>query len=217
MTEKKATPRCDKPLCLIKMASMILSIVRAKETTTFSEVADDIINSLGVEVADANNERTLRRRVYDVLNVFVAAGFIAKDNKKIMYTHPPELETCVIPTPDMFDKVQAKKTALADKVKMFILWRLLIERNKGREKPSGAVPIDKTLFVGFRNYDQGKYRRLFDGRQLEIKAESPPLFFSPMNVVEALAFPREEQCRLLCAHEELRPLAKTLYPEFVTE
>ena len=208
---QKETPRSSKPLCLIKCASMTLDMLKRKEAMTFAEVADNIVASMGPSAVDGNNERTLRRRVYDVLNVLVAAGFVAKVNKKLMFTKPwkiPESAT------QFGLKVERKKVALQDKLKIFALWKLLIQRNKeGITKPTATIPIDKTIFVGFRTNDNGDYGRVLDGRQLEIRAESPPLFFSPMDVVQKLGFSLADQKRVLCEIPDLQPMAELLSPD----
>lgn len=215
--EKKSTPRSSKPLCLTNMASKILSILKQKENTTFQEVADDIVNDIGPDVADANNERTLRRRVYDVLNVFVAAGFITKDNKKITYTPPRTSSGQPMETAALEEKIQAKQTALVDKIRMLLMWKLLIERNKHIIRPSVTVPIDNTLFVGFKQLTGAIQRRpLTDQRQLEIGADSTPLFYSPMNVMESIGFRRDDEARMMAQFREISPMMPVMYPEFST-
>lgn len=175
---------------------------------TFAEVADSIVASIGPNAVDS--ERTLRRRVYDVLNVLVAADFVAKVNKKLMFTKPwkiPESATQFGLT------VQRKKVALQDKLRILALWQLLIQRNKEITRPTATIPIDKTIFVGFRTNDNGDYGRVLDGRQLEIRAESPPLFFSPMDVVQKLGFSLADQKRVLSEIPDLQPMAKLLSPD----
>lgn len=217
-TEKpaKKTPRSSKPLCLTNMAAKILSILKQKGDTTFQEVADDIVSDIGPDVADANNERTLRRRVYDVLNVFAAAGFITKDNKKITYTPPKTTQGQPLETSNLEEKIQAKQTALVDKIRMLLMWKLLIERNRQISRPAGTVPIDNTLFVGFKQCAGGTCNRHLDGRQLEIGAESTPLFYSPMNVMESVGFKREDEARTMAQFHEISPMMPVMYPEFST-
>jgi hypothetical protein len=194
------------------MASVILSILKTRETTTFQDVADAIVTHLGSEVTDLNSERTVRRRVYDVLNVFVAAGFIQKDGKRIICNRTADSR---VPSrsESIREKIESRQTALADKVRLLVGWRLVIERNRKLQRPSKAVPLLQTLFVGFAHCRGGGYDQGLDGRSVAIHAESPPLFFSPTEVIGKMGFTLQQQLAVLSDFPELQTMVPALFPK----
>mmetsp|Transcript_1053 Transcript_1053/g.1395 ORF Transcript_1053/g.1395 Transcript_1053/m.1395 type:complete len:236 (+) Transcript_1053:3-710(+) len=65
-------------------ASMVCEKVQKLGRTTYNKVSDEIIE----EIAKTNqsyDEKNIRRRIYDVLNVFMALDMIQKDNKNILW------------------------------------------------------------------------------------------------------------------------------------
>jgi hypothetical protein len=218
MADKKdGSTRAAKPLCLSNMASMILGILKDTEATTFQEVAERIVRMMGPGDSDSNNERTLRRRVYDVLNVFVAAGFVAKDNKTITYQQPVAIRAPRASSRDIEERLKSKETELGDKIRMFVHWRILIDRNRHRPKPPSAIPLSKTLFIGFKRCEGGGYERHLDGKSLSVRANSPPLFFSPMNVLTEMGISRQVQYDVLKEYPELHPMLPVLFPDIADE
>lgn len=75
----------SRPLCLTNLSAMVLEFLKKNPVTTFSNVADMIIRTISEKYKDISADKTTRRRVYDVLNVFLATGIITKDNKRIRY------------------------------------------------------------------------------------------------------------------------------------
>lgn len=61
--------------------------VRSKRRTTYNEVADELVAELRHGVAD---EKNIRRRVYDALNVLMAVGVFTKVKKDIFWRGFPE-------------------------------------------------------------------------------------------------------------------------------
>lgn len=64
--------------------------VEEKKITTYNQVADELVNEvLDPEVRDPTdrfyNEKNIRRRVYDALNVLMAMGMIEKQKKDILW------------------------------------------------------------------------------------------------------------------------------------
>jgi hypothetical protein len=202
----------SKALILRQIAPTILTVLKSRPSSSFQDVADAIIADLGGEPLDSRGERTVRRRVYDVLNVFVAVGYAERDGKTIICSRSPDLQSA--PSGDSIrQKIELRQTELADKVRMLIAWRLLIERNRLRERPSCAVPILQTLFVGFARCQGGGYDQGLDGRSVAIHAESLPVFFTPMEVIAKMGFPIEEQVGVMTQYPELQPIVPRLFPE----
>ncbi|EFN59258.1 hypothetical protein CHLNCDRAFT_15459, partial [Chlorella variabilis] len=64
--------------------------VESKGDTTYEEVANELIADLAAEVAagtveQLHDEKNIRRRVYDALNVLEAIGMINKNKKAIQW------------------------------------------------------------------------------------------------------------------------------------
>lgn len=63
-----------------------------KGTTTYNEVADELVNEeMQNTTFDATNcdQKNIRRRVYDALNVLMALQIISKDKKEIRWIGLP--------------------------------------------------------------------------------------------------------------------------------
>ena len=71
--------------------------VEQKQATSYNEVADELVQEFlqgeGEEIVSGgmkfDNEKNIRRRVYDALNVLQAAGIISKDKKDITWRGLP--------------------------------------------------------------------------------------------------------------------------------
>lgn len=70
--------------------------VKEKVTTTYNEVADDLVrefteqqNSVNSPAADQYDQKNIRRRVYDALNVLMAMNIISKEKKEIRWIGLP--------------------------------------------------------------------------------------------------------------------------------
>lgn len=197
----------QKPLSLTKLSSKIFAIMQTQQKTTFSEVADIILNENREQVTE---ERTLRRRVYDVLNVLCAANMITKDEKKI-YFHPPEMLGKSIAYTDAYkqtqDRVAMKQSELIEKVRQLLFFKLLINRNKNNQRGNLTIQLP-TILMGFSNVSNGSISKSLDGKSLVVSSTSPPQFFSPLNVYEAIGFSPEEKSAVI---RSIKPLASLEY------
>ena len=67
--------------------------VRSKIRTTYNEVADDLVTDMRRQAqpsAKSFDEKNVRRRVYDALNVLLAMDIIAKEKKDLIWRGLPE-------------------------------------------------------------------------------------------------------------------------------
>lgn len=84
----KASPSDAKRKGLRHFAVRVCKKVEEKGNTSYNEVADELVNEERVarqsqqQVVD---EKNIRRRVYDSLNVLMAMGILAKDKKQISW------------------------------------------------------------------------------------------------------------------------------------
>ena len=71
-------------------------------------------------------------------------------------------------------------------------YKLLIERNKKINRPNTAVQFP-AIFVGFKDASNGEIKKSLDGKEVQIIASVPPMFFSPLNLLETIGFPVSSQ------------------------
>jgi hypothetical protein len=197
------------------MSSTILTIMKTQPLSTFQEVADEVVREVGSEIGDSENERTLRRRVYDVLNVFVAAGLVEKDGKTVRYRGSAVCESCGSSVNSLRQKVHNLEIDLQSKVRVLIGWELMVFRNRvSCESPSLKVPVKETFFFGFRESSVEYYDQALDGRKITIHCHSSPGLFSPLEVIDKVGFNEEDRFRILEQHEELRSLLPVVFPNY---
>jgi hypothetical protein len=73
----------DKGKGLRHFSKAVCDKVMQKVSTTYNELADDIVaDFLASGVEDGLDQKNIRRRVYDALNVLVAMGIISKEKKE---------------------------------------------------------------------------------------------------------------------------------------
>jgi transcription factor Dp-1 len=82
--------RSGKGLRLFSMK--VCEQVRSKRTTTYNEVANELVKQFMEQESPSSkghDEKNIRRRVYDALNVLMAVGIITKDKKDIKWQGLP--------------------------------------------------------------------------------------------------------------------------------
>jgi hypothetical protein len=103
------------------MASHVLSVLKSRETLTFQAFADAVLETIGDEPMEGNNERTLRRRVYDVLNVFIAARIIERNGKNIAWTHTQLQGASAASSYDaQLEHMRLRQVELPDKIRILV-------------------------------------------------------------------------------------------------
>lgn len=192
---ESGTSRGSKPLSLNNLSLAVMDIIKRNETISFKEVADKIINEMHKQSLDeANTERTIRRRVYDVLNVFFAADIISKDNKMIKYKLTATL-TPSTPIPprlqSLYERCEQKHEILMMKLKLLLSYQSLITRNASIARPSKVIHLP-LMIVGFNSNIDGGSNRSLDGKSLEIHASENPTFYSPMNIFDKMQIPFDQ-------------------------
>ncbi|XP_067626416.1 transcription factor Dp [Eurosta solidaginis] len=121
--------------------------VKEKGVTTYNEVADELVaEELHMNSIDSANcdQKNIRRRVYDALNVLMAMEIISKDKKEIRWIGLPsnsaeqcsELEK---QNEECRQRIQQKHQQLNELLLHQVAFKSLIERNKEAER-QGNVP-----------------------------------------------------------------------------
>ncbi|GER25782.1 transcription factor DP [Striga asiatica] len=131
--------------------------VESKGRTTYNEVADELV----AEFTDPNNnvatpdqqqydEKNIRRRVYDALNVLMAMDIISKDKKEIQWKGLPrtslsDLEELKTERFGLRSRIEKKAAYLAELEEQYIGLQNLIQRNEqlygSGNAPSGGVAL----------------------------------------------------------------------------
>jgi hypothetical protein len=195
------------------MASIVLDVLRTTEPLSFEVVADAVLARLGDDPRQVTDDRTLRRRVYDVLNVFMAAGIVLKEGRSLMWTGLPARPSGGRSGPSSLrTAVRMHEIALIDKITIYIAWRLVLNRNRTRPRPAIAVSVHRTIFIGFRT-SVGGCDESFDGRKIELHANAPAQFFSPMEAIANMGFTRDQKKAVLLTVPKLRDAVPIMFPE----
>lgn len=120
--------------------------VEEKGKTTYNEVADDLVNEEMKNNSYDNNcdQKNIRRRVYDALNVLMAINVISKDKKEIRWIGLPansaeqflalEEENSLRQA-----RIKEKREMLREMVLQHVAFKGLVARNK-RNENQGVVP-----------------------------------------------------------------------------
>jgi len=129
---------------------MVCKKVEEKGVTSYNEVADELVQQVVVErrKEDPNSkfdEKNIRRRVYDALNVLMAMDIITKEKKAISWKGLPtsahaDLDMLQREKEHRLQEVERKKEALRELLVQQVCFRNLVALNYGRN--SGPVAAD---------------------------------------------------------------------------
>lgn len=171
----KKSARSAKPLSMSNLSGSVLSYIARNPDTSFQQVSDALVCEMSQE-----NEKTTRRRVHDVLNIFCAAGLVTRNAKSLRYC-PQALEpgSC-----SAAPRCEEKQRQIAAKIGLLLAYRTLIERNRSRARPQATLQLP-AIIIGFENR-KGTSAGGIDGRTLVIRSETKPKFFSPMDILRMI-------------------------------
>ncbi|KAL3287836.1 hypothetical protein HHI36_002294 [Cryptolaemus montrouzieri] len=134
--------------------------VQKKGTTTYNEVADELVaeftnplmnNTLADQQYDQKN---IRRRVYDALNVLMAMNIISKEKKEIKWIGLPtnSLQECIQLEKEKQKKlynIREKKKQLHELILNQIAFKNLAQRNRQQEEAHGPPPPNSSIQLPF--------------------------------------------------------------------
>ncbi|CAA0812830.1 Transcription factor-like protein DPB [Striga hermonthica] len=131
--------------------------VESKGRTTYNEVADELVaeftdpsNNVATPDQQQYDEKNIRRRVYDALNVLMAMDIISKDKKEIQWKGLPrtslsDLEELKTERLGLRSRIEKKAAYLAELEEQYIGLQNLIQRNEqlygSGNAPSGGVAL----------------------------------------------------------------------------
>jgi hypothetical protein len=122
--------------------------VKDRGVTSYNEVADDLVQELAAEEGKSD-EKNIRRRVYDALNVLSAMDIIRKVKKEIHWVGLPTNSSMeFIQLEQEHDgreeRLRKKEEHLLELVNQFQLYTALIKRNAQH-----AIPMEEKLSLPF--------------------------------------------------------------------
>lgn len=148
----KASPSSDKANRGLRHFSMMVSKkVEEKGTTTYNEVADELVKKVISERKKEDptgkfDEKNIRRRVYDALNVLMALDIITKDKKEITWNGLPasrkqSLDSLKDEIEHREQQLKHKRDALRDLLVQQVCFRNLVMRNMSQPIPEERIPV----------------------------------------------------------------------------
>lgn len=140
--------------------------VKQKGTTTYNEVADELVAEFSADPIASRaafsggfmpdqepfDQKNIRRRVYDALNVLMAMNIISKEKKEIKWIGLPTnaAQECVeleVEKQKRLEKIAMKKQQLRDLLLQQIAFKKLVERNKQQVTVPNANAIITLPFI----------------------------------------------------------------------
>jgi transcription factor Dp-2 len=132
---------------------MVCKKVEEKGTTTYNEVADELVSKVIEERRQEDpdgrfDEKNIRRRVYDALNVLMAMDIISKEKKEITWkglprssTNHHDLDSLDHDVAFRQSQVTRKKEALRELLVQQVCFRNLVLRNRQRGPCDEKIPL----------------------------------------------------------------------------
>ena len=194
-------------ICLKTLAPMTLQVMHELGNTTSEDLATVIINNIMRKQPGLTGQETIRRRIYDVINVLSAVGVIDKVGKQLIWHDYQGANVAPVTLPgggEEEQRILAKEQVLRDKVSLLTLYKALLNRNFTR----GPTPPDSVslpaIIVGIKEPDKASVTQPMDGCELEIRANNRNLsFLAPSDVLQRLSFSQEFIKNILMCSPEL--------------
>lgn len=190
-SEKKKSPNSAK-ICLKGLAPRTMEVLRELGTTSSEDTATIIINKLMATNPELTGQDTIRRRIYDVINVLSASGIIDKVGKQITWHGYKPIIERRLANPEgsnpLEKRIAAKEAKLRDNIHYLILYKVLISRNLKLEKPENAINgTHQVIFFGLdKNPELSTIKHPFDNKTLEIKSKAKLMVKSPLDLLRII-------------------------------
>lgn len=134
--------------------------VQRKGTTSYNEVADELVQEFTdprvmMSPADQQyDQKNIRRRVYDALNVLMAMNIISKEKKEIKWIGLPtnsaqECNNLEIERKRRLERIAHKTQQLQDLLLQQIAYKNVVERNRRKERMEGKPPPNSVVHLPF--------------------------------------------------------------------
>ncbi|XP_064456172.1 transcription factor Dp-1-like isoform X2 [Ornithodoros turicata] len=138
--------------------------VQKKGTTSYNEVADELVAEFAAAEPmshhhrggsdQAYDQKNIRRRVYDALNVLMAMNIISKEKKEIRWLGLPtnsaqECQNLEVEKQRRLERITVKTQQLYDLLLQQIAYKNLVERNRALEQLKQTPPPGSTIPLPF--------------------------------------------------------------------
>lgn len=131
--------------------------VQRKGVTTYNEVADELVaefssgdNHISPNEAHVYDQKNIRRRVYDALNVLMAMNIISKEKKEIKWIGLPtnsaqECQNLEVERQRRLERIKQKQSQLQELILQQIAFKNLVQRNRQTEQQTNRPPADNSV------------------------------------------------------------------------
>ncbi|XP_075793755.1 transcription factor Dp-2 isoform X2 [Pelodiscus sinensis] len=134
--------------------------VQRKGTTSYNEVADELVSEFTnsnshLATDSAYDQKNIRRRVYDALNVLMAMNIISKEKKEIKWIGLPtnsaqECQNLEIEKQRRLERIKQKRAQLQELLLQQIAFKNLVQRNQQNEQQNQSPPaLNATIQLPF--------------------------------------------------------------------
>ena len=138
--------RSDKASSLRQLSWRAKELIENTGTVTYKVVADALVHELQLSSCEARDERNVRRRVYDVLNVLTAAKVITRRGKLVSSPYLPLAALTRRPGADQ------KRERLRKLLVTYSQLTSLFRRNATSPRQAECVPLPCWLLAVPANY-----------------------------------------------------------------
>ena len=130
--------------------------VKAKGVTTYNEVAEELVRELTDPTCQSpsDDQKNIKRRVYDALNVLMAMNIIVKEKKVIKWVGLPtnsvqEAYGLESEKSQRMERIKEKTRQLQELIIQQIAFKNLVERNKEHERRVGEPTPNSSIQLPF--------------------------------------------------------------------
>ncbi|NXJ41987.1 TFDP1 factor, partial [Ciconia maguari] len=130
--------------------------VQRKGTTSYNEVADELVAEFSTTDnhispnESAYDQKNIRRRVYDALNVLMAMNIISKEKKEIKWIGLPtnsaqECQNLEVEKQRRLERIKQKQSQLQELILQQIAFKNLVQRNRQAEQQANRPPPSNSV------------------------------------------------------------------------
>ncbi|XP_078245277.1 transcription factor Dp-2 isoform X2 [Pogona vitticeps] len=157
-SESKRIKKGDKNGKGLRHFSMkVCEKVQFKGTTSYNEVADELVSEFtstsNRHLDTSYDQKNIRRRVYDALNVLMAINIISKEKKEIKWIGLPtnsaqECQNLEVEKQQRIERIKQKRSQLQELLLQQIAFKNLVQRNQHKEI-WGPPSVNSTIQLPF--------------------------------------------------------------------
>uniref|UniRef100_A0A671XT17 Transcription factor n=1 Tax=Sparus aurata TaxID=8175 RepID=A0A671XT17_SPAAU len=144
-------------LLIMHFSMKVCEKVQKKGVTTYNEVADELVaefssadNHMSPNDSHVYDQKNIRRRVYDALNVLMAMNIISKEKKEIKWIGLPtnsaqECQNLEVERQRRLERIKQKQSQLQELILQQIAFKNLVQRNRQTEQQANRPPPPNSI------------------------------------------------------------------------